>query len=300
MPLPSTLRTLAERQYGLFSRRQAAEHGGDARQLRRSAAAGDCALVSSRVLRLVGAPRTFRQRCVAAVLDGGPGGAVSHSAAAKLWDLPGFVQGEIDLSRRRGRTSRASELAVLHEPRLLPARHITEVHGIPVTTMARTVFDLAASLHPLRTERALDNALARRLTTLPALRSVTHDLADHGRRGSAVMRGLLAARPGAYIAPESGLEARFLAILTAAGLPLPERQRDVGGEQWIGRVDFLDRARRLVIEIDSDIHHTTRADRRADDGRSRALVEAGYGLVRVREEQVWHRPHEVIEALKAS
>ncbi len=146
-------------------------------------------------------------------------------------------------------------MAIVHMPLLLPPGHVAAVHGVPATTMARTVFDFAAVLHPGRTERALDSALARRLTTLRALRAVTEEMAGHGRAGSALMRQLLADRQGDYLAPESGLEARFASVVTAAGLAMPVRQRDIGGEEWIGRVDYLDQERDLVIEIDRDLHH---------------------------------------------
>ena len=56
------------------------------------------------------------------------------------------------------------------------------------------------------------------------------------------MGALLLKRPVGYRPPESGLEARFMQILADAGEPPLERQVDLGGHDWIGRVDFLDRA----------------------------------------------------------
>ncbi|MDQ3640247.1 MAG: endonuclease domain-containing protein, partial [Actinomycetota bacterium] len=103
-----------------------------------------------------------------------------------------------------------------------------------------------------------------------------------------------------YVAPESGLEARFLSIVQAAGLPLPVRQRDLGGEEWVGRVDFLYPEERLVVEIDSARHHTTLSDEAADTDRDRALHEAGYRVVRIGEQLVWHRPQEVVRRVLAS
>ncbi len=64
--------------------------------------------------------------------------------------------------------------------------------------------------------------------------------------------------------------------------------------------DHVDQERNLVIEIDSDLHHTTWTDRAADRRRDQALNSAGYRVVRVTEQQIWYRPHEVVEALKAS
>ncbi len=104
--------------------------------------------------------------------------------------------------------------------------HLTVVEGIQVTTVARTVFDLARVLHPVRTERALDNALARNLTSIRSLSDVAAELAEHGRTGSTLMRELLGIRRFTYVPAESGVEARFLEVLEEAGIELPERQVD--------------------------------------------------------------------------
>lgn len=145
-------------------------------------------------------------------------------------------------------------LGTVPEPRLLPTHHCGVLDGIPVTSAARTVFDLAGCLHPSRVERALDNALARKLVTLEALRGVAIELLEHGRTGSALMRCLLDDRGVGYIPPASGLEERFFAVLVAAGVDPPGRQADLGGDAWEGRVDFYYRRQRLVIEIDNNRH----------------------------------------------
>ncbi|MGI9119141.1 MAG: hypothetical protein ACR2G7_03250 [Acidimicrobiales bacterium] len=100
---------------------------------------------------------------MAAVLDAGGGAVVSRLAAAHLWGLPGFEPGPVDVTRARRRARRPSSLANLHEPRYLPEHHRREVEGVPVTTVARTVFDLAGCVYPKRAERALDNALSHKL-----------------------------------------------------------------------------------------------------------------------------------------
>jgi very-short-patch-repair endonuclease len=230
---------------------------------------------------------------MAATLDVA-GAAISHESAAALWRLPGFPPGPLHVSRSAGRSS----LATVHRTHV-PEAHLRLFERIPVTSPARTIFDLAGVIHPGRTERALDNALARRLTTLAVLREVTDELARQGRPGSSVMRRLLADRAGAYVPPESNLEARFHAVAKEAGLELV-RQCDVGGDGWIGRVDYLDRNRRLVVEVDSDLHHTSLLDEAADHQRDAAMAEAGYTVLRIKEHDLWHRPDEVVRRLLAS
>ncbi len=294
------LRELAERQHGVVSRAQARRLGADRSALRRRTASGEWDAATPEALRLVGATPTFEQGCMVAVLHAGDGAVVSHQAAARLWGLPGFSEDRVRISKHRDGSRRRSLPAELHEPRYLPAHHRTIREGIPLTTAGRTVFDLAGCLHPLRAERALDNALARRLVALEALRAVAIELLEHGRAGSALMRQLLIDRGAGYIPPASGLEARFFALMVDAGLALPERQVDVGGGSWVGRVDYLYRHLGLVIEVDSDLHHTSKLDAEADARRDQSLRAAGFEVLRVTGEQVWERPYEVVSLVRCA
>ncbi len=236
---------------------------------------------------------------MAATLDAGHGAVVSHQSAARLWRLPSFVEDEIHVSRvRQGGTRFRSETAVFHRPGALPGAHQTTSRAIPVTTVARTLFDLAGAMRPGRLERALDNALARHLTTTRVLHGLTRELAEHGRAGSRLMRTLLAERDSYYVAPASGLEARFLTLVRSGGLPEPVRQLDIGGARWVGRVDFAYPDRRLAIEIDSAIHHSAKLDRAADRRRDADLADAGFRVLRITDDQVWFRPSDVLAALR--
>lgn len=293
-------RALAERQHGVVSRDQVRCTGGTREAMRNWVRSGEWAVVTPHVLRLVGTPATFAQRSMAAVLDAGEGSVVSHEAAALLWGLPGFSRSGLHISRRRGTSGRRAGMGVLHEPRCLPMRHQTMLDGVPVTTMARTIFDLAGQVHPRRVERALDNALAMKLVDLDALRRVTIELSRHGRQGTTLMRRLLSERGAAYIPPASGLEALFFAVLVAAGIEPPDCQVDLGGEAWIGRVDYVYRRAKLVIEVDSDRHHSSKLDIEADARRDAALRAAGFRVLRIREDQLEQRPHEVIALVRSA
>lgn len=295
------LRQLAEHQRGVISRAQACALGLSSEAIQRRVVSGAWEPVTPRVLRLTGCPRDYPQACLAAVLDAGDGAVASHLSAAYLWGLPGFVPVEpVEVSRYRRRGRHPSVLATLHEPRLLPKHHRDEVDSVPVTTVARTVFDLAGCLHPQRTERALDNALNRNLVAVPQLRSAAVELLEHGRTGSALMRVLLEDRGVGYVPPESGLEGRFLGLLDQAGIERPDCQVDLGGDAWIGRVDFYYRRLRLVIEIDSDRHHTAKLDREHDVKRDAALRAAGYRVLRIQEQDVRHRPWVVLVKVRAA
>lgn len=296
------MRRLAEEQHSVVSRSQARRLGADRWSLRRRLSAGEWDAPTPEVLRMVGGRRTFRQRCMIAVLHFGEGCVISGVTAARLWGLPGFSSPAVEVSRHRRRATsrRQGPQAVLHRPRLLPPHHCTVVQGIPVTTVARTLFDLSGQVHPSRCERALDNALSRRLVALETLRQVTIELLEQGRTGSALMRRLLMARGAGYIPPASGLEARFLALLAQAGVETPECQVDVGGESWIGRVDHLFRYWHVVVEIDSALHHSSKLDRESDARRDEALRRAGFDVLRFTDEQVWEHPDDVVAEVRAS
>jgi hypothetical protein len=182
----------------------------------------------------------------------------------------------------------------------LPPHHCTTVEGIPVTTVARTLFDLAGSLHPGRTERALDNALTRHLLTLEAMRETTVELREHGRSGSSLMWRLLRERGAGYVPPASGLEARFLTVLKQAGIEAPAGQVDLGGALWVGRVDHVFRRWRIVAEIDSELHHSSKLDRASDTRRDAALRVAGFDVLRFTDEQVREHRGDVVASVRAA
>lgn len=257
--------------------------------------------LTTNVIRLTAFPDSFAQRCMAGALDVSPAAVVSRVSAACLWGLAGFSPSTVHVTRPTSACSRRSHLAIVHESRYLPAHHCTHNQGVPVTTLTRTLFDLAGVLHPARTERALENALKYRMVSLEDLRRVTVELLARGRRGSTLMRALLEARGVGYIPPASGFEADFLSLLVAADLPLPEGQVNLGGAlAWIGRVDFYYRLLRLVIEVDSDLHHSAKLDVESDRRRDRALRQAGFSVLRITESQLRDRPDEVVALLQAA
>jgi hypothetical protein len=245
--------------------------------------------MTARVLRVAGSVPTFEQRCWAAMLDAGSGAVLSYTTAAAIYGVPGFERRDVHVSRPRRGAEWDATLATLHEPRFLPDRHTHVLpNGLRVTTLARALFDLASLLHPLRVARAIDNSLNRGLVDLEVLRVVTIEMVARGRKGSALMRKLLTARGAGYIPPASGLEATFLAGWVAAGHPPLRREVDSGGDHWVGRVDLRDEVVPLIVEIDSEIHHTALLDVESDEKRDEELPEAGFEIERVTEYEIRH------------
>ena len=114
------------------------------------------------------------------------------------------------------------------------------------------------------------------------------ELAQRGRPGIRNMRLLLAERPVGYVAPQSGLETRLARILSQGALPPFERQVDLGGEQWIGRVDFANLDLRLVIEVQSEAFHTALTDQLSDARRLAALRGLGLTVIEVWDRELWY------------
>jgi hypothetical protein len=174
------------------------------------------------------------------------------------------------------------------------------VRSIATTSPDRTLLDLCGCVHAKRAERALDNALAMELTTIRQLGLMLAETGRRGRPGTALLRRLLAVRAADYVPPASELEALLLGVLEAANLPVPDRQAWVGGTRApVGRVDFVIRDARVVIEADSRRHHSSWLDVEADHRRDLLLAAAGWDVIRVNWHQLIREPELFVSALRA-
>ncbi len=299
MPVDDLVWRLAESQHGAASREQARGLGVSRAGLTRRLRRGQWRAVTPRVLLVHGSPNTELQAAMVAALDAGPGAVLSHHSAAALWELPGFHLLDLHVTRPRDGSRRPSSLSVLHVCRILRGHHVTVHDGIPVTTPARTIFDLAAVVHPYRVKRTLDAAWSKHLLDGIRMAAILDDLGKRGRTGTTVMRELLAERGPDYIPPDSGLEGRFRDILICDGQRPMVRQIDVGGESWLGRIDFYDREARLIVQIDSERFHSALIDKEADDHQTAELEAAGFEVLRFTDFQIWYRADEVCAAVRA-
>lgn len=289
----------AARRHGHVTRQDAAACGFTRRALQHAVATGRLVPVTTTVLRLPGAPDTPLARLWSAVLDSGPVAVVSHDAAAWLWGIPGFDSNPSHITRLRSGSHRQSRICVVHHTGLLPVRHVRDCRGLPATSPARTLFDLAGTVHPKRLERAVDTALARNLVAYGDLAEVTHELAAHGRSGGGRMRDLLESRDPASGIVESELEARFRDLLRRHGLPQPERQVVLGSDsERAGRVDCVFRQARLVVELDGRPYHSSKLDRLEDGRRDLVLLRGGFRVLRLTWHHVVEREAEVVAALQ--
>jgi very-short-patch-repair endonuclease len=159
---------------------------------------------------------------------------------------------------------------------LLPGDEVTVARGIPVTTPARTLFDLAAVVSEDQLEHAFNEAEVRRLASPVSLDAL---LARYpARRGTAAI-GRVLEKHRAYgeTVTRSVLERRFLALVDAHDLPRPKLNRPSGH----GELDASWPDERLVVELDGFAAHGTRAAFERDRARDRALQVAGWRVIRI-------------------
>ncbi len=194
------------------------------------------------------------------------------------------------------------EGVIWHRPTFLPPHHLAVVNGLVVTTPARTLADLGnlGTMHPMRMSRAIESAWSAGLVTRRHLEVMADEWCERGRRGSAFLHEYLESRPVDWIPPASNLAGRFIRLIVEAGLPEPRSEVNVGVDRWLGRVDCLDPELPLIAEIDSDRYHVAPIDADADAQRDQDMREAGFTVVRFREFDVWHRPHDVVERWRSA
>ena len=275
----------AERQHGVVTREQLIEIGLSDQAIGRRVEDGQLWRVHRGVY-AVGRPTlTLHGRFSAAVLSCGPGAALSHLAAGVLLGLLSERGPRIDVTvpgsggrRRRG--------AVIIHRGPLPAADVTTKHGIPVTTPARTLIDLADVLPRRRLERALDEAAYLRL-------DVTDLQPRPGRRGSGALAEALARHDAGTTRTRSDLEERMLSLLDRFHLPVPEVNGGIEG----CTVDFAWRAQRLIVETDGWRAHGTRHAFERDRRRDADLLAAGWRVLRVSYGRLEREPEWVAERI---
>ena len=212
-----------------------------------------------------------RGRWMAAVLAGGGGAVLSHRSAAALWRLRPSArkQAELTVPRRRGRRP-----AIQFHQAPLPADEVTVHDGIPVTTVARTLLDLARAVDQRQVERAINEAEVLRLWDDVSLAAL---LERYPRRaGSRKVRGALRDRQEGPTITRNDLEENFLALVRRASLPRPEVNATLEASGRTFEIDFLWREQRLAVELDGHEAHGTRAAFEQDRERDRILSAAGW------------------------
>jgi very-short-patch-repair endonuclease len=265
---------LATRQRGLVTWGQLQSLGVGRRTVERWVASGRLRRVHRSVYVLGPQPLTRHGRWLAAVLARGPGAVLSHASAAALWGLAGDRR-DVDVTAPQGRRGMGGSGIRLHRGHLSRNEWMIR-EGIPVTSVARTLFDLAETLGRPQLKNAWDEAGRLRLLRL---RQVAMVCERHPNRPAhAPIVSLLAAEQ-LYDDERrrSPLEDRFAEFVVAHRLPPPQTNVLVGGDE----VDALWPAAGLIVELDSWEFHGHRAAFEKDRDRDADHLITGYRTIRV-------------------
>ncbi|HEY7631609.1 MAG TPA: DUF559 domain-containing protein [Thermoleophilaceae bacterium] len=210
---------------------------------------------------------------MAAALACGPDAVLSHWSAAIHWGLLRTPRSVIDMSvvghRCGGKGIRT------HRLRELQPGERTRRHGIPITSVARTLFDIAGEAHPRQLRRAVNQADREGWLNH---RAIAELLASHPRRkGTTALRAVIAAVHPQTHRTRSDLEAAFLDVCRHYGLPTPTSNAKIDGYE----VDMHFPGTNLIVELDSYAYHRTPAEFAADRLKDAQLKTIGYEVLRV-------------------
>jgi hypothetical protein len=289
------LAQLAVSQHGLVTRAQTLGLLSP-KQIEFRLGAGRLELARPGVYRVAGSLRSWEQDLLAACFAAGDDAAVAQLAAGALWAMPDIVRGEPEIVVPSPRWARLTGVRVHRSDRLFK-HHVTVRDDVPVTSAARTLFDLSAVVGPAFLDKLVNSSLRRSIVTPAELHRCCDDLATRGRRRLTIVRAVLAAHSAGFDAGDSDPEVKLVRWLTAAGFPPPVQQHQVIVNRKLFLLDLAYPAQRIAIEYDSWTHHGNRAGFDRDSRRRAALTLDGWTYLGVT--SAWAR-RDVIDAVAAA
>jgi len=277
-----TIGDLATSQHGVLSRVQLRDLGFTDREIARRIERGRLIRMHRGVFAVGHTALRPEAYWMAAVLACGPNAALSHASAAALWGIrpTSAALTDVVISTQAGRRRRKG--IRIHRTDL---PQTTTHRGIPVTSPARTLIDLATTLPKRALTRAVEEAEKRELD-LSGLTQLT------GRPGTTAVQEELNRLPTGNT--RSTFEIAFLRFCQAQNIPKPQANVHIHGLL----VDFTWPGTRVVVEADSFEHHGTRQAFERDRHRDAILHAAGYNTARYTHRQLTKRPEEVERALR--
>jgi len=293
---------LARNQRGLVTRADLASVGVTRSQRALLVADGTLVLLGRQTFVVGGTgPDHLRASLLASLDEGGP---VSHRSAIGLHGVTG-VRGPVlpDVLTTRARRSNDSEVATVHSTTWLPADDITSVEGIPCTSVARSLFNLAGLVPEVDIETvrgAVADAIRMGKASDAWLWWRLEKLRCRGRSGVSNLEQILMQRADGDIT-ESWLEREFLRLVREAGVPVPVCQRRIRARgAFVARVDFLYELLGIVVEVTGSVAHSSREQRARDATRRNRLGMQGLLVLEFTYDQVVGAPADVISELWAA
>jgi very-short-patch-repair endonuclease len=277
------LAAIADAQWGVVARRQLLDAGVSERAIHGRLTSG-LLVPLHRGVYAVGHARLRKEaRWLAAVLAV-PGAVLSHRDAAGLHGIRPANHLTVDVTTK-GRAADHKGIEV-HRTRMLDEQDVTLIQGIPVTSLARTLVDLAGVVPRDHVHKALRQAEKLHVFDVRALRDVLRRTQGRPGPGHRALREALAEHEALGLPlTRSSLEDAFLRLVHSHGLPKPQTNVFIEGIE----VDALWREQRLVVELDGWAHHHERYAFQRDRTRDATLMTAGWRIVRFTHADVMRR-----------
>jgi len=283
---------LAEGQHGLVARRQLLEHGVRKGAINARVDRGQLHLVHRGVYAVDYRRLSAHGRWMGAVFAAGPEAVLSRRSAAQLWGIVPRASHRPEVTRPSA--CRGLDGIAVHRG-LIPPDERGELVGIPVTSVARTQFDLAGVLPKRGLERAMHEAEVKGLTDRLSL----WDLLERypRRRGATNLRAVLEAKTPAGIT-QSELEELFVEFLDEYGLPRPRLNATLPVRGRLLRPDCMWPGQRLLAELDGREAHGTEEAFESDRRRDRILLVEGWRSMRITWRQLLSERRELARDLR--
>jgi hypothetical protein len=282
--------TLGFAQQGVFGRWQLGARGVADDAIKTRIRSGAWLWHAPGVYGLASHPPSFEQRLWVGWLATGPGAIVSHEGAAELHRIPNVPRDRVVLTVDHGAHQRVAG-ATVHQISDIEREHRMAIRGLPVTTIARTIVDLAAVVHPARLPHIVEDAKHANLVEYAAVGECLQSVARRGKPGVRALARTLDTLTQTGGMTMSVLERHLLALMFRAGLPPPVVQMPFPGRQLPAScVDVAYPEAKLVIEADGRKWHSRIADIKRDRERDAEAARNGWQTLRLLYEHIVDDP----------
>ena len=290
---------LAFSQRGAFAGWQLDQHRVASALRTRRLASGAWQRAAPGVYVLPSAPPSFEQQLWVAHLAVGPHSCVGFEAAAQLQSIPDVVRDRVTLIVPHSGYHRIAGVTVHQISDVLP-EHLVLIDGLNVTSVARTIVDLAAKVSPERLRRIVEDSKFAGLTSYVEVGECLMSVARRGKPGVRKLKRVLVLLNGGKATSNSHLERDLLAALRLGALPIPIAQFPVPGRQFVkGCVDYAYPDAKLVLEADGRPWHTRIQDIARDHERDGDAAEQGWLTLRLLYEHIKGDPEGTARRVRA-
>jgi hypothetical protein len=239
-------------------------------------------------------PDTLHAAFMAAVLAGGDESFLSHWACCALAGLVRWDERSVEITVR-GSGGRRRPGIRFHRARSLDPRDTTKLYGIPCTTPARAILEVAPRLSDQRLKRLVRRAQVEQRANVRQIAAVLRRAPNH--RGAGRVAAIIS---GGAAPTASGHEDVVLDLILDAGFAHPVANQPLRLTPTPYTPDLRWPAQRLILEIDGSPWHDGPLSRELDDARQAELEAAGERVLRTTREQAIRQPRQLVARLRAA